>query len=95
LRRGYGCPCEAVDRQYVTVALLDKRVNCCSSRPITLRKIVAKKMSESAIQELVDRLIAAKYLAEVDGAIKYQLSCESHANTMNAGLFGGSRLDHS
>ena len=33
----------------------------------------AKKMSESAIQELVDRLIAAKYLAEVDGAIKYHL----------------------
>jgi hypothetical protein len=52
-------------------------------------------MSESAIQELVDRLIAAKYLAEVDGAIKSQLSCASHANTMNVGLFGGSRLDHS
>jgi len=30
-------------------------------------------MSESAIQELVDRLIAANILAEVDGAIKYQL----------------------
>jgi hypothetical protein len=30
-------------------------------------------MSESAIQELVDRLIAAKYLAEADGAIKYHL----------------------
>jgi len=52
-------------------------------------------MSESAIQELVDRLIAAKYLAEVDGAIKYQLSRASHANTKNAGLFGGSPLDHS
>lgn len=32
---------EAVDRRYVTASLLDKRVNCCSSRPITLRKIVA------------------------------------------------------